>query len=369
MKMTRLSRILVAATVLLMFGVALVWAAGAAEGDSGADWPTRPINVIVGWSAGGTSDTTVRAVAREMSDYLGVDIRVQNMGGANGGLAYQNVYDSPADGYTWFGGAMVQATYPVTEQAQVGWEEFYPFPAGMGATTIYVMSDSGYDTVDDLVETIEASPVTVKFGTTSRGGNGSIFGNAFVEAAGVADNVEEVPYDGGREAGRFLLSGEVEFISVSLGDVSDWAEEGRIKPLTNLYREDFEWRGVEFPSIRHDYPELVVYTAINPYWGIALKRDTPAEIVAKIGEAFQYAVEQDRFAAALEERGIIVDPLWGPEADEAVARVGSGRGWPQYELGIVDNSPAQFDIPRITEFEWPPNEAAENVDPWPASLR
>ncbi|MCG8477731.1 MAG: tripartite tricarboxylate transporter substrate binding protein [Spirochaetales bacterium] len=351
---------MVAATLTLASFAA--FASGVDEGE----WPTRPIDLVVGWSAGGTSDTTARALAREMSDFLGVEIRVLNMPGANGGLAYQNVYDSPADGYRWFGGAQVMATYPVTEQARVGWEEFYPFPAGMGGTTIYVLNESPYEDLADLVEAIDSAPNAVKYGTTSRGGNGSIFASAFVEAAGIADNTEEVPYDGGREAGFFLLSGEVEFVSVSLGDLSDWAEGGQIRPLANLFPEDYEWRGITFPSIGNYYPELVIYTAINPYWGISVRRETPPEIVERIVAAFEHAVEQQSFQDALYERGIIVAPLTGQPADEAIARVGSGRGWPQYELGIVNNSPAEFDIPRITEFSWPPNAAASAVVPWPA---
>ena len=223
-----------------------------------ADWPERPITAMVGWSAGGTSDTTVRALAQEMSEYLKVEIKINNMSGANGGIAYQNTYGSPSDGYKWFGGAEVQATYPITKQAKIGWEEFYPFPAGMGATTIYVRSDSGYDDFPALVEAIKKSDKVVKYGTTSRGGNGSIFGGVLAEAAGVSDKVQEVPYNGGREAGRYLLSGDVEYISVSLGDVSDWAEGGKVKPLVNLYSEDFVWRGVTFPSVSKYYPDLVV---------------------------------------------------------------------------------------------------------------
>ena len=86
----------------------------------GAEWPDRPITAVVGWSAGGTSDTTVRALAQEMSGVLGVDIKISNMSGANGGISYQNVFQSPNDGYKLFGGAQVQGTYPITKQAKVG---------------------------------------------------------------------------------------------------------------------------------------------------------------------------------------------------------------------------------------------------------
>ncbi|ORC38421.1 hypothetical protein B4O97_01295 [Marispirochaeta aestuarii] len=353
---------------LLVLALAMpVFAEGAKEGgDAAPEWPTRPITVMLGWSAGGTSDTTARAVAQEMSEYLGVEIKITNMEGANGGIAYQNVYQAESDGYRWFGGAQVQATYPITRQAKVGWEEFYPFPAGMGATTIYVRTDSGYDDITDLVDAIKSGNKVVKYGSTSRGGNGSIFGEVFAQAAGIADKVQEVPYNGGREAGRYLLSGDVEYISVSLGDVSDWAEEGRIKPVLNLYDKDYVWRGVTFPTVNKYYPELEVYMSINPYWGIAVKRDTPEAVIEKMAEAFVYAVKQDRFKAALESRGIIVNPKMGDAADEAAAIVGAGRGWAQYDYGIVDVSPETLGIPRVTEWEWPYNETSANIRPWPA---
>lgn len=351
----------------LLFAAHFAFGAGQGEVDV-ADWPDRPIEIVVGWSAGGTSDTTARALAGPMSDYLGVEVQVTNMEGANGGIAYQTVADSPPNGYRLFGGAQVQATYPITEQAQVGWQVMYPFPAGMGATTIYVRTDSGYDSIEDLVEAIEDSDRTVNYGHTSRGGNGHIFGEAFIEAAGLQGQVSDIPYDGGREAGNRLIAGDVEFIAVSLGDVADWAEEGTLEPLLNLYSEDYEWRGVTFPSVANYYPELVNFTSINPYWGFAVHRDTPDEIVVKLAEAFEYATQQESFTTALENRGIIVAPTIGEEADEAAAIVGAGRGWAQYEYGIVDNSPAQFDIPELQNWEFPYDEESANIRPWPPEV-
>ncbi|MCR4425237.1 MAG: tripartite tricarboxylate transporter substrate binding protein [Firmicutes bacterium] len=333
-----------------------------------ASWPDRAITVILGWSAGGTSDTTVRAVVREMSEFLGKPIQVTNVDGANGGIAGQRVAQSRPDGYTFFGGAMVQGTWLVTKQAQVSWEDFYSFPAGMGGTTIYVRADSPYRDLNDLIAAIKKADKPVRYGSTGAGGNGAIFAQAVVQAAGVADRTIEVPYNGGREAGRFLLSGAVEFCSVSLGDISDWAEAGQVRPLANLYPKDFHWRGVTFPTINRFYPQLEVYTAINPYWGIAVRRDTPPETVERIAEAFVYAVKHPRFQESLESRGIIVAPLMGVASDQAVSKVGSGRTWPQYELGIVSDSPAKFNIPRITEWSWPPNQAAAKIRPWPAKV-
>ncbi|MGI6038516.1 MAG: tripartite tricarboxylate transporter substrate binding protein [Limnochordia bacterium] len=356
--MRKLSFFLVVALLIMTLSVGVL-----------AEWkPNRAITMIVGWTAGGTSDTVARALAFEMSEYLGVPIQVTNVDGANGGIAGQRVALSRADGYTLFGGTQLHGTWPIMGQADVGWESFYPFTAGMGGTTIYVRGDSPYNDLNDLVEAIKKSDKVVNFGSTSAGGNGSIFGNAFAEAAGIADKVREIPYQGGRDAGRYLLSGEVEFVSVSLGDIADWAEAGQVRPIANLYHSDFVWRGVTFPSITHYYPELEIYSAINPYWGFSVHRDTPEEIVVKLAEAFVHAVKTERFQEALDSRGIILAPMMGVVADQVVSKVSSARGWPQYELGIIDNSPANFDVPKIQDWSWPPNAAAANARPWPAKI-
>ena len=355
--MKRYTPLLVVALVILM-----------ASASAFANYPTRPINMIVGWTAGGTSDTTARALAMEMSEYLGVTIQVTNVDGANGGMAGTRVAISRPDGYTLFGGTQLHGTWPIMGQSDYSWEDFYVFSGGMGGTTIYVKGDAPYRDLNDLVEAIKQSDRVVNYGTTSPGGNGAIFGAAFAQAAGIEDKVREIPYKGGRDAGRFLLSGEVEFVSVSLGDISDWAEAGTVRPLANLYNRDYVWRGVTFPSVTHFYPELEIYSAINPYWGFSFRRDTPPEIAQKLIDAFVYAVKQDRFKAAIESRGIIYAPLMGTAADQIVSKVSSARGWPQYALGITDNSPADFGVPPITEWSWPPNERAANLIPWPEGV-
>ena len=76
-------------------------------------WPDKPITVYVGWSAGGSSDTTTRAVCLEMEKKLGQRILVTNVTGALGGIGATQVAEAPADGNLWFGGAAVHGTWPV----------------------------------------------------------------------------------------------------------------------------------------------------------------------------------------------------------------------------------------------------------------
>lgn len=335
-----------------------------------ADWPERPIMAAAGWAAGGASDIVTRALAREMEEHLGQRITVTNITGALGSIGAQSVYDSPPDGYSWFGGAAVHGTWPVLGHADISWTEFYPFVAVVFPTTIYVRDDAPWQTLEELIADIEAGAAgSFSYGHPGAGSNGEIFASLVLEAAGVADKVDSIPYSGGREAGQFLVTGEIAFASVTMGDVTDWAVEGSIRPIANLYPEEIEFEGVTFPPVTAVYPELEPFAAINPYFGIYLHRETPEDVVVRVAEAFAHAVQQERFAQiAVHERAGVLDPAFGPAGDEILARVESARGWPLYETGVAPNNPADFEIPRVDAFTWPPHERAAKARPWPAAV-
>jgi tripartite-type tricarboxylate transporter receptor subunit TctC len=314
--------------------------------------------------------TTTRTLAQELGNELGTTIQVSNTEGANGGIAGgQVVRQSRGDGYVMFGGASVAGTWPVMDQAEVSWEDFYPFLVGSFPTTIYVRADSPYETLGDVLSAIEENPGGHAFGTTGAGGNGHIFASLVLQAAGLEGDAEAIPYDGGREAGQFLRSGAVEFAATTMGDLSDLATAGEIRPVANLHEEDMEFEGVTYPSVLEEFPELEPYTAINPGFGIYLTRDTPPEIVERFSEAFLAAAESETFKQAfVDERGGILEPAVGQEADAIMSQVESGRSWPLYELGIAPNNPEERGIPRIEDWSWPPHERAEQAEPWPEGV-
>ncbi len=333
-------------------------------------WPDKPISVYVGWSAGGSSDVTTRAVCLEMEKKLGGKILVTNVTGALGGIGATQVAQAPADGYLWFGGAAVHGTWPVLGHAQVSWNDFYAFLSVVFPTTIYVKSDAPWKNLDEFIADIKNSPPgKFKFGSPGAGSNGAIFGGLVMSTAGVADKVQPVPYKGGREAGRYLLAGDVNFVSVTMGDLSDWAVAGRIRPLANLYSQDIEFEGVTFPSVKSSFPDLVPYQAINPYFGIYVRRDTPPEIISQIAEAFAFAVQQDGFKKlAVKERAGVWAPLLGRASDEQMSKIESARCWALWDLEIAKNDPATFGIPKLNAWSWPPHDRAANLKPWPQQV-
>ncbi|TCJ19983.1 tripartite tricarboxylate transporter substrate binding protein [Rubrobacter taiwanensis] len=352
-----------------LMAVTLVVSACAA--DTAEDWPQRPIEVTVGWSAGGSSDLISRTIAREMEEELGVTMQITNVEGATGGIGAGQVARAPADGYRVFAGASVHGMWPVMDLADVGWEDFYAFLAGFTPTTIYVADDSPYQTIEDLVAAMEEDPGSLRFGTPGPGSNGEILVRVLFDVAGLPENAaEHVPYGGGSEAGQFLAAGEVDFISVTLADVIDLARDGQIRPLGNLFPEEMELAGLTFPSIIDSYPELEPYTAINPWFGMYLSRETDPEIVERFTEAFLAAVEDESFRQWFEEEFFSVhQPTVGQEADEVMSQIESARGWALYDLGMAPNNPAEMGIPQITKWSWPPHERAEQAEPWPEGVQ
>ena len=144
---------------------------------------------------------------------------------------------------------------------------------------------------------------------------------------------------------------------------------GRVKPLANLYSEDITFEGVTFPSAVKKFPSLEPFQAINPYFGIYIRRDTPAEAVEKIAEAFLWAIQQEGFKkVAVKQRAGVWAPLVGLASDKQMSRIEAARCTALWDLQIAKNDPAQFGIPKPADWSWPPHDRAVKATDWPANV-
>lgn len=334
-----------------------------------APWPEKAITVYCGWAAGGTSDIASRSLALQMEKKLGVKITVTNMLGALGSIGATHVVKSPPDGYSWFGGAAVHGTWPVLKHAPISWTNFYAFLSNTTPTTIYVKNDAPWKTIEDLLAEIKSKPGKLKYGHPGAGSNGEIFGDLVLKEANLKGQVIVIPYKGGREAGKFLLAGDIQFASVSMGDVTDYAAAKLIRPLANLYDKPIIFEGVNFRPVTEIFPKLAAHIPINPFFGLYIHRDTPDDIIIKITEAFLYALEQEEFKkTTVKERAMFIEPLIGIESDKMMAKIESARSWPLFEGGIAPVDPSTLGIPKIDEWKWPPYEKAIKIKPWPEKV-
>ena len=120
------------------------------------------------------------------------------------------------------------------------------------------------------------------------------------------------------------------------------------------------------PSMLTDYPEMETLEGLL-YWGIRVPRDTPTEVVAKIQEAFEYAVATDEFKEYCDSNSLTPSPACGLESDEMCARLESIYAWGLYDQNLAADgvSPEDFGIPRIEDFTYPTNDRIAAITPWP----
>jgi tripartite-type tricarboxylate transporter receptor subunit TctC len=141
-----------------------------------ADWqPDRPINIIVPWGAGGSTDQVTRATVPILEDQLGVSVVVVNQPGASGAVGTQEVLNAPRDGYTWTANAIANnATYSVTGLVpDTSVDDWHVYLTVANVAVVGVPADSEFEDFGQLLEAFRerGSEITVATaGVTSSGG-------------------------------------------------------------------------------------------------------------------------------------------------------------------------------------------------------
>lgn len=351
--------------VLCMLMALLVTGCSSTSDDT-SEWPTKQIEVQIAYTAGGTADTVNRQLATLMGEYLGTTFNLVNVAGGSGSIAGQQVHSAKADGYTWLGDvAHTVSGWRTLGYADIGWEDFYGFYAATSPYVLFVSGSSPYQTYEDLFAAMEEDP-SMKWGNAGLGSINQLTGQLMVDLVGLSGN--SVPYDGGRAAAVKVVANEVVWSWCGVSDIIDLAESGDIRILGVCDPEPLTIDCVkgeyEVPSLLDDYPELEALQDLL-YWGFRVPRDTPSEIVAKIRDAFEFAIASEEWAEFCESKGLEISSVIGTESDEMCARLESIYAWGLYDIGMATEDPAQFEIPRIEDFTFPANDRAASAAAWP----
>jgi len=216
---------------LLRFGATLL--AGTVLMASGAfaqDYPTKPITVIVPFAAGGPTDTVSRLIAEALSEDLGQQVLVQNVGGAGGTLGAGQAAAAPNDGYTLLihhiGMATAPALYrdlpfdPIADLAPIGLITDVPM-------TVIARKDLEPATLPELVEYIKANGENLTYGHAGIGAASQLCGMLLMEAVGT--QMTTVPYTGTGPAMTDLLGGQIDMMCDQTTNTTNQILSGEVK--------------------------------------------------------------------------------------------------------------------------------------------
>ena len=320
--------------LVLMLGI-VVGLVGVAAAQGDYPWqPTRPINIIVPWAAGGSTDQVVRVMAAEIEDALGVSVVVVNQPGASGSIGTANALNAPADGYTWGSGAVRDlGTYAVLDMLDTRIDDWHLYFGVSNTGVIAVNANTPYETFDQLLDAMRERPGQVSVATAGLSSAGHTVIEAIAAATGIT--YRHIPYDGGNPAVIATVGGEAEVVTQLAVEEAEMIRAGRLRPLAAFSDQALVLDGVgEIPPITNWLPELHVPTN---YFGIWIPKSAPAEVVETMNMVWENVIENsEALRAYAQERGALFDPMYG---DEAYATAIPSAAHQAYTLWDADKAP------------------------------
>ncbi|MFH5923892.1 Bug family tripartite tricarboxylate transporter substrate binding protein [Roseomonas xinghualingensis] len=279
------------------------------------EWkPDRPIRFIVGFAAGGVSDTVVRLVAGEMSRHLGVPIVVDNRPGASGNLGTLAVLQAPADGYTvGFSGIHLTTNPALLPSLGYGPRADLQMVSQFTQLPIVVLASvkSGITSMAELITRAKADAVpisTAGIGTSSHLGPELLF-----RVAG--GRFEPVQYRSGSEAFQALMAGDTQaMFDPSASYHSGAAAEGRVRILAVMQ----EHRATALPDVPA-FGELGLPAAaqMRSWNGACVRRGTPEAAVQALHAAIVAAIASPAVQGPFRNLGIEPTLSESPAANQA----------------------------------------------------
>ena len=259
-----------------------------------ADFPTRPIRLLVGFPAGGPTDITMRVIAENAGKILGQPVIIENKPGAGGTIPASTVVTSQPDGYTI--GQSPLGIFRMGYTQKMSWDPLKDLSYIINLTGytfgLTVPANSPFKTWSEFVAYAKANPGKVTFG--SAGGNLTsphLTMERIAEAAGI--QLTHVPYKGSADLAQALLGGHVMAAADSSAFVP-YVEGGKAR-LLNVWSEKRMARFPDVPTLR-DLGINIVQT--SPY-GLVAPKGTPPDVVKKLHEAFKKALEEKSSVDAL----------------------------------------------------------------------
>ena len=332
---------------LLLFSVIIF--AGCEKKPEGP-YPQRDISVYIFSSPGGGTDTWTRMLAEMMSKELGVGMVCSNLPGAKGGTGAMRVWNSKHYGYSLLGASETSVFFGINDVAPPV-DQWRFFIAGGSPGAVAVHSDSPYTSIEMLAVAAKQRPGSVK---VSNSGHGKLWHikALFLEKA-LGATFKHVPYNGSGPALTALLSREVDMVSCSCSEMSEYVKAGLVRPLivTDRTAMDFEGFGTVRSAVEV-FPESEAQMAtLSPWLGFMVPRDVDPERLEVLESAFLKVMASQPIEGFLKSEMARKIALCGEAADALVKEMQQVASWTAHDMGIARKSPEALGLQKPTDWK------------------
>lgn len=288
-----------------------------------AEWPSRPITMVVPFPPGGVTDKVARPVAEAMQAYLKQTVVVENRGGAGGGLGMAHVAKSKPDGYTILMALNSVSIIPEADRI-MGRQPLYQLSdldgiARMTAETVVlaVNAKSPWKTIDEFVAAGREREIS--FGSSGTYGTLQIFMEALKNEAKM--KMLHIPYTGAGPAIIGLLGEQIESLATSPASVLEHVKAGRLRVLAHYGQGEMDFLpGV--PSLKQ-----AGYNVEFAQWaGLFAPKNVDPAIMEKLRAAARHAANDEKVKRIVADAGVSLDFLdgdafrnyWNTDADTLI---------------------------------------------------
>jgi tripartite-type tricarboxylate transporter receptor subunit TctC len=287
--------------VLALTGLLLAPALVSAQ-DPAADYPNRPVRIIVSNPAGGGIDTVTRIVSDKLSQRLGQPVVIENRGGAGGNIGTEAVYSAAPDGYTLLASVPAALTTNIFLYKKLNFDPAKLEPVAVLGTfpnTLLVRNDFPAQTVKEFVAYVKANSSKVNYASQGIGTTSHLTAELYNSLTGT--KMVHVPYRGTAPALNDIVAGHVDLIFMQLSSALKLHEgkRARILAVTTASRID----------ALKDVPTMIeagVPNFVSDTWNaISAPPGTPAAIIAKLNKAINEAMQDPELEKRFAELEII----------------------------------------------------------------
>ena len=286
-----------------------------------AEYPERPVRLLVPFGAGGSIDLTARALAKAMEKELGATVVVENRPGAGGAIALGEVSRSKPDGYTV--GVAMAANAAIAPQIQkVPYDPIKDLTpiASYAVSTIYiaVRADSPYQTLEDVLADMKAKPGEVMVGITTLGSTTHLSTARMLNERGL--KTEYITFGGGAQVITALLGGHIPVATLA-GEALPYATSGKVRFLASFSRASVPALA-KVPSID---ASGFMWEA-DSWVGLTGPAGMDEAVRAKLEQSVLTAVKDPNFVRVAQDMAMPTQPMTGAELGQTMKQSYSDIG-------------------------------------------
>jgi tripartite-type tricarboxylate transporter receptor subunit TctC len=300
---------MVPAALTILFGVPVAWA-------QAPRYPVKPIHMLVGFTAGTSTDVVARIMSEGLSPRLGQQVIVENRPGASATIAANLVAKAPPDGYTMvIGSPSAHATAPYAF-LNLPYDPIKDFaPVALVGNTYYILAISpqlGVKTVKEFVALAKTKPGQFNYASVGEGSLSHLGGLIFSEMTGT--QFTHIPYKGSSQSVLDVAANRVQFLFTSISSTQALHRDGKLRIIAVAGPKQAVLPDV--PSMAEaGFPDYKLY-----FWlAMFMPAGTPGDIVARVNRDTNAAVESERTSKLLDDAGFIPETMT-PEGLGALIR-------------------------------------------------